>query len=316
MVNWSVEDVPSQTGRTAVVTGATSGLGYETALVLAGAGARVILASRNETKGAEVLAKIRRAHPNADVSFEPLDLASLASVAACAERIAKAAPRLNLLINNAGVMAIPTRHVTADGFEMQFGANYLGHFALTLHLMPQILAAPTPRVVTLSSLAHRSGRINFADLQFEQSYRAWAAYCQSKLATLMFSLELERRARMAQWPLTSNAAHPGFALTGLQSAGPRMGNEDRVSLFERFSNLLAPFLSQSAAEGAWPTLYAATAPEAAGGVLYGPDGFYEMTGKPKPAKIVKAALDQKAWRRLWEVSERLTGVTLLQGKAA
>ncbi|RDJ25168.1 SDR family NAD(P)-dependent oxidoreductase [Bosea caraganae] len=314
MSGWSVEQIPAQAGRTAVVTGATSGIGFEAALALAGAGARVVLASRNEAKGAEMLARIRAAHPGAEVSFEPLDLASLASVEACAERIAQTTPRLDLLVNNAGVMAIPTRHETVDGFEMQLGANYLGHFALTLRLLPRLLAGTAPRVVTLSSLAHRSGRINFDDLQSRQRYGYWAAYCQSKLATLMFSLELERRARAARWPLMSNAAHPGYALTGLQSAGPRMGRS-RPSLMELFSKLIAPFASQSAAAGALPTLYAATSPEAEGGMLYGPDGFYELKGSPRRAKIVEAALDREIWLRLWEASERLTGVTLAQTAA-
>lgn len=315
MTDWTVKDIPPQTGRIAVVTGATSGIGYEAALALAGAGARVVLASRNEVKGAEMLAHIRAAHPRAEVSFEPLDLASLASVAACADRLSRTLPRIDLLINNAGVMAIPTRHVTVDGFEMQLGANYLGHFALTLRLLPLIRAGQSPRVVTLSSLAHRSGRIHFDDLQFERRYSPWTAYCQSKLATLLFSMELERRARVNDWPLMSNAAHPGFALTGLQSTGPSMGL-DRPSFLERSTQWLAPFLSQSAAAGALPTLYAATSPDAKGGTLYGPDGFYEMKGSPRKSKIVPSAFDQTIWRRLWDVSERLTGTTPAVAEAA
>lgn len=309
MLGWTLRNMPPQTGRTAVITGATSGIGYEAALALAGAGARVTLASRNERKGTEMLARIRAAHPDAEVGFEPLDLASLASVADCASRIAKAVPRLDLLINNAGVMAIPTRHVTEDGFEMQFGANYLGHFALTLRLLPNILAAASPRVVTLSSVAHRSGRINFDDLQSERRYSPWAAYGQSKIACLMFSLELERRARAAGWPLLSNAAHPGYAVTELQSTGPRMGRDNRPGFAERVGTLLEPFIAQSAAAGALPTLYAATAPEAEGGMLYGPDGFYELKGAPRRSKVVPRALDQAVWHRLWDVSVRLTGVT-------
>ncbi|MGL5167669.1 MAG: SDR family oxidoreductase [Afipia sp.] len=315
MTDWTVKDIPPQTGRIAVVTGATSGIGYEAALALAGAGASVVLASRNEVKGAEMLGRIRAAHPRAEVSFEPLDLASLKSVADCAERLSRTLPRLDLLINNAGVMAIPARHVTVDGFEMQFGANYLGHFALTLRLLPLIRAGQSPRVVTLSSLAHRSGRIHFDDLQFERNYRPWTAYCQSKLATLLFSMELERRARMNDWPLMSNAAHPGFATTGLQSAGPSMGL-DRPSFFERSTPWLAPLLAQSAAAGALSTLYAATSPDAKGGTLYGPDGFYEMKGSPRRSKIVPSAFDQNVWRRLWDASERLTGTTPAIAEAA
>ncbi len=315
MTDWTVKDIPPQTGRIAVVTGATSGIGYEAALALAGSGARVVLASRNEVKGAEMLAHIRAAHPRAEVSFEPLDLASLASVAACADRLSRTLPRIDMLINNAGVMAIPARHVTVDGFEMQLGANYLGHFALTLRLLPLIRAGQSPRVVTLSSLAHRSGRIHFDDLQFERNYRPWTAYCQSKLATLLFSMEFERRARVNNWALMSTAAHPGFATTGLQSAGPSMGL-DRPSFFERSTQWLAPFLSQSAAAGALPTLYAATSPDAKGGTLYGPDGFYEMKGSPRKSKIGPSAFDQTIWRRLWDVSERLTGTTPAVAEAA
>lgn len=309
MSNWSVNDMPDQSGRIAVVTGATSGIGYETAKALAGAGAQIVIASRNVEKGGEMISKIRAAYPQAEVRFEPLDLASLTSVANCAARLSSSLPRIDLLINNAGVMAIPTRHVTEDGFEMQFGANYVGHFALTVRLLAKVLAAPMPRIVTVSSLAHRSGRINFDDLQHERRYRPWTAYCQSKLATLMLALELDRIAREKGWILTSNAAHPGFAATGLQSAGPSMGR-DSPSFLERISKLLGPIASQSAAGGALPTLYAATSPSAEGGVMYGPDGFYEMKGAPKLAKIVPDARDKAVWRRLWDASEKLTGVSL------
>jgi NAD(P)-dependent dehydrogenase (short-subunit alcohol dehydrogenase family) len=310
MPAWTIAQIPPQPGRTAVVTGATSGLGYETALALAGSGARVLLASRNEVKAAEVLARIRRIHPRALVAFEALDLSNLASVAACAARIAQAAPSLDLLVNNAGVMAIPTRHMTADGFEMQFAANYLGHFALTLHLLPQLLAASAPRVVALSSIVHRAGRLRFNDLNGENGYRGWSAYAQSKIAMLMFSLELDRRARRQGWHLMSNAAHPGYAVTELQSAGPRMGRRDAPRFFERLMKLAEPFVAQSAEAGARPTLYAATAPDAEGGVLYGPDGFYELKGDVKKAKIATRALDQADWLRLWNVSEQITGVRM------
>jgi NAD(P)-dependent dehydrogenase (short-subunit alcohol dehydrogenase family) len=315
MTDWTVKDMPPQTGRIAVVTGATSGIGYEAALALAGAGARVVLASRNEVKGAEMIARIRAAYPRAEASFEPLDLASLKSVSDCADRLSRTLPRIDLLVNNAGVMAIPARHVTVDGFEMQFGANYVGHFALTLRLLPLIHAGQSPRVVTLSSLAHRSGKIHFDDLQFERGYRSWAAYCQSKLATLLFSMELERRARANDWTLMSTAAHPGFALTALQSVGPSMGL-DRPSFFERSTKWIAPFVAQSAAAGALPTLYAATSPDVKGGTLYGPNGFYEMKGSPRRSKIVPSAFDQNVWRRLWDASERMTGLTPVLSEAA
>ena len=194
MPGFSVKDIPPQAGRIAVVTGATSGIGYETAKALAAAGAEVVIASRNANKGQEVVAQIRAAHPGTAVRFEALDLASLASVADCAGRIAESVPQIDLLINNAGVMAIPARHETVDGFEMQLGVNYLGHFAFDMQLMSKVLAAPAPRVVTVSSIAHRSGKIHFDDLQLKEGYTPWRAYSQSKLATLMFSLELERRA--------------------------------------------------------------------------------------------------------------------------
>ena len=310
MSGFSVKDIPSQAGRIAVVTGATSGIGYETAKALAAAGAEVIVASRNAAKGADVVAQIRAIQRGAAVRFEPLDLASLASVADCAARIAASVPHIDLLINNAGVMAIPTRHETIDGFEMQLGANYLGHFALDMHLMPKVLAAPAPRIVTVSSIAHRSGRIHFNDLQLKSGYTPWKAYGQSKLATLMFSLELERRAIAESLTLTSIAAHPGYAVTGLQSTGPGFGRNGKVSLVERVGKLLQPFFSQPAAAGALPTLFAATSPQAIGGVMYGPDGFYELKGSPTLAGIVPRARDQSAWLRLWEVSEQLTGTRL------
>jgi NAD(P)-dependent dehydrogenase (short-subunit alcohol dehydrogenase family) len=315
MSNFTIRDIPPQTGRIVVVTGATSGIGYETAKALAGAGARVIVASRNEKKGAEVLASIRATHAGAEVSFEPLDLSRLSSVADCARRIADSVSHIDLLINNAGVMSIPTRHETVDGFEMQFGANYVGHFALNMRLLPKVFAARTPRVITVSSLAHRGGRIDFDDLQAKKRYTPWKAYCQSKLATLMFSLELERRARAAGWNLMSTAAHPGYARTGLQSAG-RSWDRDTMSALERLGSFLEPYLSHSAAEGALPTLLAATSPSAQGGVMYGPSGFYELRGPPKLAKIVPRALDKAVWKRLWDVSEGLTGVRVPVPEAA
>lgn len=307
MPDWTVKDIPSQRGRIAVITGANSGIGYETAKALAGAGARVIIASRNERKGMEALANIRAATPDADIAFEPLDLASLDSVARTAARIAVAVPHIDLLINNAGVMAIPDRHETEDGFEMQMGANYIGHFAWTLRLLPKVFNADNPRVVTVSSLAHRSGRINFEDLQWRKNYRPWRAYCQSKLATLLFSLELDRIARAEGWTLKSVAAHPGYSVTGLQTTGPRMGR-DRAGSFDFLMKLMEPVLSQSAAAGALPTLFAATSPQAEGGAMYGPNGFYELKGPPVRAKIAAHARDPAIWRRLWDVSEQLTGL--------
>src|SRR5258707_344849 len=220
MTGWSTADIPSQDGKTAVITGATGGLGYQTALALAGAGAAVVLTGRNDAKGQDAIQRIRGQFPNAKISYETLDLASLASVAGFAARFAAAHASLDLLINNAGVMALPKRQTTADGFEMQFGTNYLGHYALTAHLLPLLRRGNQPRVVNLSSLAHRSGAIDFDDLQGAKSYNPFKAYCQSKLAMLMFALELQRRSNAAGWGLLSNAAHPGYALTDLIANGP------------------------------------------------------------------------------------------------
>ena len=301
MTGWSTADIPSQDGKTAVITGATGGLGYETALALAGAGAAVVLTGRNDAKGQDAIQRIRAQFPNAKVSYETLDLASLASVAGFAARFAAAHVSLDLLINNAGVMALPKRQTTADGFEMQFGTNYLGHYALTAHLLPLLRRGNQPRVVNLSSLAHRSGAIDFDDLQGAKSYNPFKAYCQSKLAMLMFALELERRSNAAGWGLLSNAAHPGYALTDLIANGP-----GTRGLLGQLGKILQPFASQSAAEGALPTLFAATSPEARPGGYYGPNWFYELKGPPEPAKIMPQAKDAAAAARLWDISAALT----------
>ena len=301
MTGWSTADIPSQDGKTAVITGATGGLGYETALALAGAGAAVVLTGRNDAKGQDAIQRIRGQFPNAKISYETLDLASLASVAGFAARFAAAHASLDLLINNAGVMALPKRQTTADGFEMQFGTNYLGHYALTAHLLPLLRRGNQPRVVNLSSLAHRSGAIDFDDLQGAKSYNPFKAYCQSKLAMLMFALELQRRSNAAGWGLLSNAAHPGYALTDLIANGP-----GTRGLLGQLGKILQPFASQSAAEGALPTLFAATSPEAQPGGYYGPNWFYELKGPPEPAKIMPQAKDAAAAARLWDISAALT----------
>jgi NAD(P)-dependent dehydrogenase (short-subunit alcohol dehydrogenase family) len=304
MAGWRVAQIPSQAGRTVLVTGATGGIGYETALALAGAGARVIVAARNDAKGAAALARIRTAHPKAEVRFERLDLTSLASVASCAERLTVSCPRLDLLVNNAGVMTPPTRQETADGFELQFGVNHLGHFALTARLLPLLRRGERPRVVAVSSGAHHTGQINFTDLNWTQrAYRPWYAYSQSKLANLLFAFELQRRSQDAGWGLMSNAAHPGYARTDLIANGPGVSG-----LSSRFSLMLQPLMSQSAAAGALPTLYAATAPEARGCGYYGPGGVFELAGPPRDANLARAVGDQAVARRLWTVSEELTGV--------
>ena len=311
MTGWSTADIPSQDGKTAVITGATGGLGYETALALAGAGAAVVLTGRNDAKGQDAIQRIRGQFPNAKISYETLDLASLASVAGFAARFAAAHVSLDLLINNAGVMALPKRQTTADGFEMQFGTNYLGHYALTAHLLPLLRRGNQPRVVNLSSLAHRSGAIDFDDLQGAKSYNPFKAYCQSKLAMLMFALELQRRSNAAGWGLLSNAAHPGYALTDLIANGP-----GTRGLLGQLGKILQPFASQSAAEGALPTLFAATSPEARPGGYYGPNWFYELKGPPEPAKIMPQAKDAAAAARLWDTSAALTCVSFDQVAAA
>jgi NAD(P)-dependent dehydrogenase (short-subunit alcohol dehydrogenase family) len=303
MAPWTIADIPSQTGRSAVVTG-TGGLGFETALALARAEAEVILAGRNADRGAYSVARIKAQVPEANIRFAELDLASLASVAAFAKRMAAEHGSLDLLVNNAGVMMPPRRRTTADGFELQFGTNYLGHFALTGRLLPLLRAARAPRIVEVSSIAHRGASMDFQDLQAEKRYRPWAAYGQSKLAMLIFALELQRRSDAGGWGLMSLAAHPGIAHTDLFSNGPGLG-EVRKRMF----GLVLPLISQSAARGALPLLFAATAPQAAAGGYYGPDGFREMKGWPVRARIMPQATDKAAAARLWQMSEALTGVT-------
>jgi NAD(P)-dependent dehydrogenase (short-subunit alcohol dehydrogenase family) len=303
MSAWTIADIPPQGGRLAVVTG-TGGLGYETALALVGAGSDVILAGRNAEKGWASVDQIKAQHPAAAIAFERLDLASLASVADFAGRLAEAHASLDLLVNNAAVMSLPKRQTTADGFEMQFGTNYLGHFALTARLLSLLRRSLQPRVVNLSSLAHRNGIIDFADLQGERHYRPWKAYSQSKLAMLMFAIELQRRSDANGWGLMSNAAHPGYARTDLIPNGPGTGG-----LMGRLSMLLQPYASHSAAAGALPTLFAATSPKAQKAGYYGPDWFYELKGLPVPARIMPRAKDAAVAARLWDVSETLTGVS-------
>ena len=295
---WTASDIPDQSGRVVVVTGANSGLGLVTARELARAGARVVLASRSADKGRYAAERIASAVPGADVSPAILDLADLGSV----REFAGGAPeRLDLLINNAGVMAAP-RRVTQDGFESQFGTNHLGHFALTGLLLSRLLAAPAPRVVTVSSLMHRGGKLNFDDLQGERGYSRWGAYQQSKLANLMFCFELQRRAVEAGTSLLSLAAHPGYAATNLQAAGT-----DRF--WERWYMAVGNrLIAQSADMGALPTLYAATVPDLPGGTFVGPGGRTQQRGHPKVVGAAGKAYDEQAWRRLWEVSETLTGV--------
>ncbi len=304
---WTAEQIPDQHGRTAIVTGANSGLGLASARELARHGARVVLACRDTAKAGDAVSAIEAAAPGAELELAELDLADLASVEAFAEAFRSAhGDGLDLLINNAGVMA-PPRRQTADGFELQFGTNHLGHFALTARLIGVMEGRADARVVTLSSNAHKMGSIDFDDLQSERGYRRWSAYGQSKLANLMFALELDRRLRAGGSAIKSLAAHPGYAATNLQSAAaPAL---DRVVM--QFTNLL---MAQSADMGALPTLYAATQPGLEGGSYIGPDGIGEFRGHPHLASPSRAARDEQAATRLWALSEELTGVRFSLGE--
>jgi NAD(P)-dependent dehydrogenase (short-subunit alcohol dehydrogenase family) len=303
MTAWTTRDIPDLTGQLAVVTGATGGLGLETALALAAAGADVVLAARNPDKGRTAEAAIRRRAPKARPRFEPVDLASLASVTTFAERLIWEGRPVDILVNNAGVMDLPTRQATVDGHEAQFGVNYLSHFALTGRLLP-LLSAGSARVVQLSSIAHRGGRIRLDDLNAEAGYRSWAVYQQSKLAMLIFAMELQRRSDANGWGLTSVAAHPGLARTDLIANGPARGRP----LYGFATRLLIRAMGQPAAAGALPSLMAATSSKVRPGGYYGPQGLGETRGAPGPARIDPAALDAQTAARLWEASERLTGV--------
>jgi NAD(P)-dependent dehydrogenase (short-subunit alcohol dehydrogenase family) len=299
---WTTDDIPRQDGRVAVITGANTGLGFDTARLLAAHGATVVLAVRNLDKGKEAAARI--AAP--EVSVQQLDLTSLDSIRTAAAELRAAHPRIDLLINNAGVMYTP-KQVTKDGFELQFGTNHLGHFALTGLLLDTLLPVPGSRVVTLSSVGHRiRARIHFDDLQSERSYSRVEAYGQSKLANLMFTYELQRRlaanARTATGAETiAVAAHPGLADTDLMRNVP--------AVLRVLTPVVMPLISQSAAMGALPTLRAATDPDVHGGEYYGPDGFRETRGAPKAVESSAASHDAETQRRLWKASEELTGVT-------
>jgi NAD(P)-dependent dehydrogenase (short-subunit alcohol dehydrogenase family) len=302
MTDWSIDHIPPMAGKLAVVTGATGGLGFETALALAGAGAEVVLTGRNDAKGSEAIDRICARYPDAIISYEQLDLASLDSVAAFARRFGAMYKSLDLLINNAGVMAIPERRTTPQGFEMQFGTNHLGHFALAGLLLPALLRQPGSRIVTVASIAHKGGKLNFDDLNAERGYDPRGAYQQSKLANLVFGLEFDRRLRARSAETASVIAHPGVAVTNIVSNGMGTGLKGRIV------NALLPLVAQSDIRGSWPLLYAATSPEAHGGGYYGPDGIAEIKGTPVEVKPKPHALDPAAGKRLWEISEKLTGV--------
>lgn len=303
MAKWTADQMASQADKTAIVTGANSGIGYQAALELARHGAHVLLGVRNAAKGQAALARLKAEVPGASAEAVELDMASLASIRAFAEAFLARGVALDLLINNAGVMALPTRELTADGFERQFGTNHLGHFALTGLLVPALNKAISPRVVTVASLAHRNGKIEFDNLQSERKYVPWDAYGASKLANILFAKELNRRAEEAGSNLRSLAVHPGIARTNIFANGP--GTNDLKAIATR---ILAPILTQPDDMGALPTLYAATAAEAKGGEYIGPDGLGEFKGYPTVVKPKPQGLDEATGKKLWTVSEELTGV--------
>jgi NAD(P)-dependent dehydrogenase (short-subunit alcohol dehydrogenase family) len=304
MMPWTASDIPDLTGRDAVVTGANSGLGLQIAIELARHGARVVLACRDIARGEEAANRIRETAPGAELEVGRLDLADLASVREFAGRYLRDRSGLDLLVNNAGVMALPHRR-TADGFEMQLGTNHLGHFALTGLLLPALLEREDARVVTMSSGAHRTGYIRLGDLQSERHYQRWLAYAQSKLANLLFAFELARRAASAGLDLRSVGAHPGYAATNLQL---QAGQMEDSGLKKQVWSLLNRAFAQSDSHGALPALYAATMPDVVSGEYFGPDGPAGVWGHPTRTNPTRKARDPELGRRLWEVSEELTGV--------
>ncbi|GHH78638.1 oxidoreductase [Streptomyces sulfonofaciens] len=302
--------VPDQTGKFAVVTGANSGIGKEAARRLAAAGARVVLAVRTVAKGEQARDEILAAHPGAALEVRRIDLADLSSVRDFADGLLAAGTPVDLLVNNAGVMAPPRRMATADGFELQMGSNYLGPFALTVRLLPLLLSAEAARVTTMSSKMADFGRIRFDDLQWERRrYSPGLSYAQSKLADLILARRLADTAAERGWRLMSNAAHPGATRTNLQTAGPGLGGGRPSPLYRMMASVnVVPF--QEVEQGTEPLLYAATSPDAVAGGYYGPGGRFGLTGPTTEAKVTRRALDGAVGARLWSESERLTGVAL------
>ncbi len=301
---WTADDMPDLAGKTIIVTGGNSGIGYEATRQFARKGAHVVLACRDLEKARAAIAAITSDHPQGSLEAMALDLASLASVRNFAAAFLTGRKALDVLCNNAGVMALPYRK-TADGFEMQFGTNHLGHFALTGLLLEVLLATPAARIVSVSSGAHRMGSIHFDDLQWEHSYRKWGAYGQSKLANLLFTYELQRRLTAVGANLIAVACHPGYAATNLQTTGPRMEGSTWMESLSEFANRIA---AQSAAMGALPTLYAATASDVRGGDYIGPDGMGELWGHPRKVQSNQRSHDTAVAAQLWDVSEQLTGI--------
>lgn len=308
MSAWTADQIPDQSDRVAVVTGASSGLGKITARELVRKGARVLLAVRSTNKGDTTAQEIRGTVSGGSVEVRELDLSSLGSIRAFAASLIKEGATLDLLVNNAGVMQTPPRR-TVDGYELQFGTNHLGHFALTGLLLEALGRAAAPRVVTVSSTEHKGGHIHFDDLQLARDYAPRKAYQQSKMANTIFGIELDRRLRVAGSPIISVLAHPGYSATNLQSTGPT-----GLSAFGlKIGNAL---FAQKAELGALPQLYAATVPGVRGGQFFGPSGFRELRGPPTEVEPVAEARDPEVGRRLWEVSEELTGVSFLSGRFA
>lgn len=304
---WTQAQMPSQAGRTFLVTGANSGIGYQAALAFAGNGARVLMGCRSRSKGTEALERLQREIPTAQAEVVDLDVASLHSIRTFAKAYVASGEPLHVLVNNAGVMALPDRQLTEDGFERQFGTNHLGHFALTGLLLPALRKVEMSRVVTVASLAHRNGRMDWDNLQSERDYVPWNAYNASKLANILFAKELNRRAHKAGVPLVSVAVHPGISRTSIFENGP-----GTAGLKAKIIQTLAPVLTQDDKMGALPTEYAATSSAVKGGEYIGPDGFGELKGYPRVVTPRPQALDEAAGERLWQVSEQLTGITYLQ----
>lgn len=310
-MGWTAQDIGDQSGKTVLITGANSGLGLVSAKALAASGARVLMACRDRERAEAARREVEaatqagrgRSTPIPAPEVVALDLADLDSVAACAKVVAERVERLDLLLNNAGVMAIPLQR-TAQGHEGQFGTNHLGHFALTAALLELLLAAPAPRVITTSSFMHHLGRMRWDDLDWHRGYRKWEAYGQSKLANLLFTFELDRRARAAGVPLVAVAAHPGYASTHLQQRGPELSGSQLMAMAMRIGNGL---LAQSAEGGALPQLHAAVAPGVQGGDYLGPGGPLELRGSPKTVRAAKRAYRRDDAGRLWVMSEELIG---------
>ncbi len=310
MPNWTPTNIQSQADKTYFITGANSGLGYWSSLHLAAHGANVIMACRNPAKAESARQQILKAQPgikDEQLRLEALDLADLDSVKALAKRLTTEGIALDGLLNNAGVMALPYQE-TVQGFEKQLGTNHLGHFALTAQLLPLLEKTSAARIVTVSSIYHRQGQINFEDLMSKQKYNKWTAYAQSKLANILFMRELQHRLQAQGSAISSLAAHPGYASTNLQAAGPKAENS---ALKQKLMELANRFLAQSAEQGAYPQLFAMSETNLPGGSYWGPDGFKAMRGYPVKETPIEAGLDDAAAARLWQVSEELTGLTFL-----